>query len=484
MKTPIIIGGTALAIGLAAIPGIKAVFDTAGPKFSDKPKVEVGRFTYSQTGCANQLTPEDNVNYADYYVNSFEMPLVNDSGVRVGSGAEDRTRLTEVIIENNALNDGRGGAVTKTAEDGSKYIEYEQMNLPGIPRYIINGQISIKCCEGSDKKQSVTITATIIDRMTGRVVGNSQVAGTGERMQNYQMIGPQPTIWERFFSGYVREIRYDDLLENMLGQSALETAAELLQIDPQVSNGREPKAASTENITIEKSSCGDPLPPFRHIVKAGSKDVNPKTPDSASVPKDDQPTTPAKDSTPPLAPPAATPKTLEAYCVNFNDAWFKKMEYVNGYCFPGTWGDVPVATPEASFGAAINIGLIGEGEFIAKMDEQFRTDWSGRNLPFGTSRTVENLEEEFKTVSLGSFATRFSLNSWEPVSDAKGVLLGHHQVVSIGYIVRQGRCYATTGMSGQGPLDSRLYYGILSGQMQKEAEAIAQKMKTIGLCGN
>jgi len=71
-----------------------------------------------------------------------------------------------------------------------------------------------------------------------------------------------------------------------------------------------------------------------------------------------------------------------------------------------------VATAEAEFGAALNIGLIGEDESIAKMDEQFKTDSSGRNLPFGTTRNEDNLYEEFVAAPLGSFATRKVYKHW------------------------------------------------------------------------
>lgn len=239
--------------------------------------------------------------------------------------------------------------------------------------------------------------------------------------------------WESplFFGGdTAREITYDDLLDTVLKEGAKDTAAKFRDMNPH-------DASPEEN-------------------------------------------TPTQPST--VAAPA--PTTFESFCADFNDEWFGKMTYINGYCYPGTWGDLPVSTAEASFGAALNIGLIGEGESITKMDEQFQTDWSGRNMQFGTSRNQDNLEEEFKEAPLGSFATRSSWNFWMSVIDAKGVELGYRQDVSIGYIVRQGRCYATMGARGQGPLNSRAYYGILSDQMQKEAERVTETMKSIALCGN
>lgn len=175
---------------------------------------------------------------ASLFREQFQTPLVNDSGVRVGAGSEHQDKMQKIIEQNNALNDGRGGAVIKTAEDGSEYISYEKFDMPGIPRYIINGSIVVKCCDKKGEKQSIIVTTTVIDRGTGRAVANSRVAGSGTRMQNYQMLGKKPTLWERFVSGYAREIRYDDMLEGMLQKSAMENAAGILNFDPETSNGR------------------------------------------------------------------------------------------------------------------------------------------------------------------------------------------------------------------------------------------------------
>jgi len=60
---------------------------------------------------------------------------------------------------------------------------------------------------------------------------------------------------------------------------------------------------------------------------------------------------------------------------------------------------------------------------------------------------------------------------------------GHRQDVTIGYIVRQGRCYATMGVHGTGPLNSTLYYNTLFSKMTAEAERVTETMKRIGVCG-
>ena len=55
--------------------------------------------------------------------------------------------------------------------------------------------------------------------------------------------------------------------------------------------------------------------------------------------------------------------------------------------------------------------------------------------------------------------------------------------MTIGYIVRQGRCYATMGVHGTGPLNSTLYYNTLFSKMTAEAERVTETMKRIGVCG-
>ena len=184
------------------------------------------------------------------------------------------------------------------------------------------------------------------------------------------------------------------------------------------------------------------------------------------------------------SPGVASADTLQVYCTRFNDAWFTNMSFGYGFCFPGTYADMPITTSEATFGASLSIGLIGEGESIEKMDEQFRTDTVGSNIPFGANRDVGDRHEEFNAVPLGSFATRRSINSWEPVWDNTGKEIGHRQNVSITYIIRLGRCYATLGVHGEGPLNSTLYYGTLSEKASGEAGHVTETMvAAIGMCG-
>ncbi len=181
---------------------------------------------------------------------------------------------------------------------------------------------------------------------------------------------------------------------------------------------------------------------------------------------------------------SAKADSLQIYCTSFDDTWFTTMQYGFGFCYPGTWGDITVTRADATFGAALSIGQIGEGESPETMDEQFRTDNSGRNMPFGTSRAIDGTEEEFKAVPLGDFASRSILNSWLPVfDDTHSKTLGHRQEVSISYRIRQGKCYATFAVSGKGPLESKFYYGILLSNASTEAAHVTETMKNIGVCG-
>ena len=184
------------------------------------------------------------------------------------------------------------------------------------------------------------------------------------------------------------------------------------------------------------------------------------------------------------SPHVASADSLQIYCNKFDDTWFTTMAFVpSGYCNPGTWGSLPITTAAAEFNASLSIALIGDGESIEKMDEMFRTDTVGSNIPFGSNRDVGDRHEEFTAVLMGSFATRRSTNSWEPVWSNTGKETGHRQNVSITYIIRQGKCYATLGVSGEGPLNSTLYYGILMEKASGEAKHIAETMVKIGTCG-
>lgn len=467
MKTLLIVAGAALLIGAAAIPGIMGVVETAPPKFAKDAIAVVGEFTYSISGCENKLTPEESANVAEYYTNFFTTPLINNGGVKIRASGESLESVLSAARWNNELNQGRGAAVKKTREDGTTFIDYEKSNTTvRVPDYVITGSIKIVCCDKKGNKQSITFEVIITDTRTGEVVGRVETSGSGERMQNYKELGPKPSVWERFFSGYVREITYDDLLKDMLQQSAIDAAKKLLEIDPLVSNGRKLVELPAGKAKKDEVDCD----PTRSV----KKDAPPKPSDKVVLP-------PPKEPIQDIKPPKDT--SLESYCPRFSDAWFPVMSYVNGFCYPGTWGSLPVNTPEAVFNSALSIGLIGEDEFATSLDEQFRTDFSGRKIPFGANRDVGDTHEQFESAPFGSFATRKSLNTWQVVFDNKGAELGHRQEVSITYIVRQGRCYATLGVDGQGPLNSQSYYGPVASKASEEATRVTATMKGIELCG-
>ena len=182
--------------------------------------------------------------------------------------------------------------------------------------------------------------------------------------------------------------------------------------------------------------------------------------------------------------------SLKSRCADFDDAWFSGMSYGFGYCNPPNFRDVDITTAEASFGAHLEIGRVGEFEpsetpedIDAKFNKDIYTE-AGYGLVLGTSKNEERVSQTFYNVSLGSYATLSTYNFWEDVLDPNnnGKLLGQRQDVNIAYRIRQGICYATLSVRGKGPYSSKAYFGILSAKAKDEAGKVAEKMKSLELC--
>ena len=113
-------------------------------------------------------------------------------------------------------------------------------------------------------------------------------------------------------------------------------------------------------------------------------------------------------------------------------------------------------------------------------------DSAGNGIPLGTSKNENNTSQTFSTVSLGTYATLSTLNRWEDILDYNnnGKSLGQRQNVNIVYRIRQGLCYATVSIRGEGPKGSKTYFDTLSEKAKVEAERVTAKMESlVELCG-
>lgn len=187
--------------------------------------------------------------------------------------------------------------------------------------------------------------------------------------------------------------------------------------------------------------------------------------------------------------PALAASSLQRYCGDFNDIWFMDMRYSFGYCNPPNFQDVEVTTAAASFFAHLEIGRVGEldeSETSTDIDAKFSRDiYEGSaGVPLGTSRNEGIVSQSFYKTPLGNYATLSTYNRWGDIIDYNnnGKSLGQRQEVSIVYRIRQGVCYAKLSVRGEGPKDSKLYFGTLSDKAKIEAESITAKMGSISIC--
>ena len=126
---------------------------------------------------------------------------------------------------------------------------------------------------------------------------------------------------------------------------------------------------------------------------------------------------------------------------------------------------------------------------MADIDAKFSRDVydsAGNGIPLGTSKNENNTSQTFSTVSLGTYATLSTLNRWEDILDYNnnGKSLGQRQNVNIVYRIRQGLCYATVSIRGEGPKGSKTYFDTLSEKAKVEAERVTAKMESlVELCG-
>lgn len=180
--------------------------------------VEMGDVKYNYTGPrSNNFTASDKSNIANFYGSALDGSLINQ-GVSVLDG-DLVSKINQMRRENDLLNQGRGGLF-----DG-QYKKYGG-DLPPAA-YKIEATINVWELQETGKND-INVNVRIIDAQTGEVVGHTSAWRRNTDIYlNEKIIGPQPTWWEKYITGYVREITFDDAIRMTVAEAAKDIYGQL-----------------------------------------------------------------------------------------------------------------------------------------------------------------------------------------------------------------------------------------------------------------
>ncbi len=191
-----------------------------------KPVTVMGQVTYTSLGISKEGT------LSSIYGSSVESKFINSGVVSMVEDGEMAEELSQRREEFNNLNGGKGGYYEKTDAQGNTFWGYEKLDENKIlkPEYRIDTSIDVtRARHGDDSsKQDINVTIQIYDVKTGELVSQStEVHRNADPYANLQIIGPKPTWVEKYITGYVREIKYDDPVREAIN-AASKTAIDKL----------------------------------------------------------------------------------------------------------------------------------------------------------------------------------------------------------------------------------------------------------------
>lgn len=198
------------------------LFLTAGTAVATAPVslnfVELGDVKYNYTGPrAKNFSDSDKINIANFYGSALDSSLINQ-GVSV-LDSDLVSKINQIRQENDQLNQGRGGLF-----DG-QYKKYGG-DLPP-PAYKLETTINVWELQETGKND-INVNVRIIDTQTGEIVGHASTWRRNTDVYlNEKIIGPQPTWWEKYITGYVREITFDDAIKMTAVEAAKDIYSQL-----------------------------------------------------------------------------------------------------------------------------------------------------------------------------------------------------------------------------------------------------------------
>lgn len=170
------------------------------------------------------------------------MGEVNYSSLGTAKLEGTPANIYEEFLEGKLVNAGipmgdKEGVAKKFAEAENKFWGYKMYDtdLPE-PKYRVDASVNVRRTRyGEDNnRQDISVVVRIFDIKTGKLVGQTTESRRDvDPNANLQIVGPQPTWWERYASGYTREIKYDNPLKEAIDKASQTVVGKLLELGSQ-----------------------------------------------------------------------------------------------------------------------------------------------------------------------------------------------------------------------------------------------------------
>lgn len=198
----------------------------------DGPLAVVGNVTYNYIGSGSTLSAQDDASTANFYSNYLEGDLL-DGGISIGARGDALESVKQMRETTNQLNNGLGGWDPDVDANGNffggRYIQYTK-ELPQVP-YRVDATMNVFQRPENSERFDMNFNATIVDVKTGEVVGHASAWKRDTEMYvNEKIIGPEPTWYERYISGYVREITFENPLRTAIAEASKQITEQLSDI--------------------------------------------------------------------------------------------------------------------------------------------------------------------------------------------------------------------------------------------------------------
>ncbi len=157
---------------------------------------------------------------------TFDGPFGNidfelqNAGLRVVASKFFRDKILDYLKDMNK----KGAWIQSTDEEGNTVFRRADFDTQ-VPKidYEISGHFDVICCQDQKGKQTIVFRGTITDVATGKVVAFPVVQRCCEkRLQGVKIIGKPPSLWEKLFTGYSRQIEVERDLFDVVQQEAIQ----------------------------------------------------------------------------------------------------------------------------------------------------------------------------------------------------------------------------------------------------------------------
>lgn len=264
-----------------------------------QPLTTMGTVKYNYTG-PEKLSQTEKDNIAKWYNNSFRGDLVN-AGVPIVVSGNTLDEVNRVRAENNQMNQDQGGRFQSTDAQGNKFWGYKKYeNEIQQASYRIDTTINVWKIPGSDDKYDMNFYVNVVDNTTGEVIDHTTIWERNTKQYiNEKIVGPEPTWVETYLTGYAKEVTYEDVLRNMMAETAKSVTSKLAtlsggeirsdaenflnameeittqnNIEQQVENSNPASPAITQPLKCNgKDPSGDQYPPGTSIAQSDDQNV-------------------------------------------------------------------------------------------------------------------------------------------------------------------------------------------------------------------